>query len=645
MKNLYKAIVFLILLLSYNAQAQLLTPYQQMQQRELLHNQNLFAREGNQAEAGNGMDYDIKYHRLNLRINPDSSSVPKYVRGSVTTYFTTSISNFSILKFDFASDLICDSVRYHGAKITTSAITENVDTLKITLPMIATVGTLDSVTIYYKGVPPVVPDFSGGTGFVNKGTGSNKYIYTLSEPYSSYTWWPCKSFITADKVDSLDIYVSCPTAFRVAANGKRMVESSDGTNRITYWKHRYPISSYQVAVAVAKYVQYPSTPTQVNIGGTNMDLYNLVLSTPNTSSQTALNRTADMLVKFSAKFSDYAFKSEKYGHYTFGFSGGMEHNTFSGMSASTYDAQTDWDIIAHELGHQWFGASVTCGSWRDIWLNESFATYIEIVYLKNKTADGIITTTPYTWRNNMKTSSLSASYQAKPIYQADTTTMTDIFTPAVYVYERGAMFINMLRKTLGDTKFFQALQNYQLDPALRYGYAFTDDVRRHMELASGLDLTEMFNDWIYKKGYALYNGATWNNSGNQIVLRLPQTVNGASDNTHFDMPLVIKISRASPAKDTTVVLFDKNGTLYTVNNGVFTSIGSGNIIQIGLSFTPTTLAFDPESEILANGSFSKDAGLALLATKVVSFSAVKDNNDAKLLWGIDQGMEYNSFEV
>ncbi|RYY41950.1 MAG: hypothetical protein EOO06_21805, partial [Chitinophagaceae bacterium] len=159
----------------------------------------------------------------------------------------------------------------------------------------------------------------------------------------------------------------------------------DGTNRLTTWKHRYPISTYQIAIGVARYIQYPATPTIVNIGGTNMELYNLLWSNPGTGSQTALNRTADMLTVMSSKFSDYPFKNEKYGHYTFGFGGGMEHNTMSGMNSSTYATAGTWEVIAHELGHQWWGASVTCGSWRDIWVNESFARYSEVVYLDNKT--------------------------------------------------------------------------------------------------------------------------------------------------------------------------------------------------------------------------------------------------------------------
>jgi len=157
-----------------------------------------------------------------------------------------------------------------------------------------------------------------------------------------------------------------------------------------------------------------------------MDLYNLLWNGTNTANaQTALNRTADMLTVMSNRFSDYPFKNEKYGHYTFGFGGGMEHNTFSGMGTTTYDATNDWSVIAHELGHQWFGAAVTCGSWRDvtcgswrdIWVNEGFARYSEVVYLEGKANGNGITTTPTAHRASFKSLHIGLLLNPMPALQ------------------------------------------------------------------------------------------------------------------------------------------------------------------------------------------------------------------------------------
>jgi Peptidase family M1 domain/Secretion system C-terminal sorting domain len=590
---------------------------------------------------GTGIGYDVKYYRLELRINPDTS-VGKYINGKVTTYFKTTEINFGIVNFDFATPLVCDSVYYHGAKLNAGNISRPTDLLAISIPTIPAIGVLDSVSVYYQGVPPVVAAFGGGTGYVNtKHNATNNYVYTLSEPYSSYTWWPCKSFIVNDKADSLDLIISTPTGFKAVGNGTLVSETTVGANVITYWKHRYPIAAYQVCTAVANYVQYPVSPTIVNIGGTNMPLYNYLFPETNTATARAtLDRTALMLTTFSDKFGDYPFKNEKYGHYTFGFGGGMEHNTFSGMSSGTYDQNTDWDIIAHELGHQWFGASVTCGSWHDIWINESFATFAESICAEF--APGVSAgQTGASWRGYHKSLAINAGNQAQSVYVSDTSTMTTIFTPAVYVYERGAMVIYMLRTLLGDAKFFQALKNYQADPLLKYGNAVTADVKRHMEAVSGIDLTTFFNQWIYNKGFASYNAAKWNNTGTQIILQLPQTTR-FSALSHFDMPVAVRIQGSSG--DTTVIVYDNNGAISYDNDGVLSSTGS-NVVQYNLSFIPTTITFDAFNQVLANGSFTKDPGLIILATNPVNFSGKKEGDNAKLWWSMDNSSDYASFEI
>lgn len=591
-----------------------------------------------------GIEYDVKYYRLELRINPDTSA-GKYIRGKATTYFTTAQANFSVINFDFATPLVYDSIYYHGAKLAAGNISRPTDLLKITIPTIASVGTLDSVSVYYKGVPPVVPYFGNGTGYVKaKHNSTQNYVYTLSEPYSSYTWWPCKSFIANDKADSLDLIVSTPTGFKVAGNGTLVSETTVGANLITYWKERYPIAAYQVCTAVANYVQYPAVADTVNIGGTKMPVYNYLFPETNTTaSHTSLDRVKLMLTTFSSLFGDYPFKNEKYGNYTFGFGGGMEHNTFSGESASgVYNQAQYWDILAHELGHQWFGGNVTCGSWHEIWINESFATFTESICAEF--APSVSAAAGYTgvsWRGVHKASAISTANQAQSIYVSDTSNMATIFTPAVYVYERGAMVIYMLRTLLGDTKFFQAIKNYQADPLLQYGNAVTADVKRHMEAVSGLNLTTFFNQWIYNKGFAQYNAAKWNNAGKQIILQLPQTTN-SSALPHFDMPVAIRIQGSTG--DTTIVVYDNNGIIYYDNDGVLTSTGS-SMVQYNLSFVPTTITFDAFNQVLANGSFTKDAGLTILAATVINFTGKKEGDNAKLWWNIDKGFNYASFEI
>jgi aminopeptidase N len=596
---------------------------------------------------GTGADYDVKYYRLELRINPDTS-IGKYIKGKVTIYFKNTTANFSVANFDFASPLTCDSVFYHGAKVAAGNIVRPTDLLQITIPNLPAIGTLDSLSIYYQGVPPTVPGFSNGTGYVKAIHNTTKnYVYTLSEPYSSYTWWPCKSFIVNDKADSMDMVTSTPLNFRSAGNGTRVYEVTTGTDVITYWKERYPISAYQVCVGVANYVQYPVVPDTVVLSGTKMPVYNLIFPETNTAAaQTSLSRVPLMITTYSALYGDYPFKNEKYGNYSFGFGGGMEHNTFSGeCNTGVYTVASYWDILAHELAHQWWGANVTCGSWHDIWLNESFADFSEALVLEFAPSIGATAgNTALSWRTTKKTNTIGATAQAT--YVTDTSSILTIFTPSVYIYDRGGMIITMLRALMGDTKFFQGLKNYQSDPLCKLGNGFTADIKRNLEAASGLDLTTFFNQWIYNTGYAKYSGAQWNNSGNNIVLKLPQTTQNSAL-PHFDMPVIARITGATPAtQDTTVIVYDQGGILYYDQNGVITSTGS-NLINFHLSFTPTKVAFDSLNQMIATGAFTKNATLpvTILATHVITFNGVKEGNTAKLSWGIENTLDYASFEV
>lgn len=604
--------------------------------------------------ASTGIDYDVKYYRLELRINPDTlggGAAGKYIRGKITTYFTTKVPNFTVVNFDFGTPLNCDSVYYHGVKLAAGKIVRPTDLLQISLPTIATIGTLDSISVYYKGVPQVEPLF--GSGYLNaKHNTTLNYTYTLSEPYSAFTWWPCKSFIVNDKADSMDLIVSSPTGFKAAGNGILVSETTSGGNVTAYWKERYPIAAYQICTAVANYVQYPSPADTVTIGGVKMPHFNYIFPETNTAvARIALDRDTTSLRVFSSLYGDYPFKNEKYGNYTFGFGGGMEHNTFSGENASVYNAASDWDVLAHELAHQWWGASVTCGSWHDIWVNESFADFSEALILEfAPTISSSVGVTDSTWRSGKKTATLGSSAQAT--YVTDTATISTIFSPSVYIYDRGGLIINMMRMTLGDAKFFQALKNYQADPLLKYSNALTNDVKRHMEAVSGLDLTTFFNNWMYNTGYATYNPLTvagavceWNNLGKNIVLKLVQKTKNSAI-THFDMPVVVRIKGSLSTQDTTVVVYDQAGFLFYDNNGVLSATGS-NLINFHLSFTPVTITMDSKHQTIGTGVFTKNSALpvTVLATNVLSFNGNKEGNAAKLIWNIDNALDYVSFEV
>ncbi|HRP18887.1 MAG TPA: hypothetical protein PL128_12885, partial [Ginsengibacter sp.] len=231
--------------------------------------------------SGTGGNIDVKHHRFEWNIDPTKS---KRISGSVTTYFETTQSGVNKITFDLNKASFNNGsliAKYHGIDCATSfPASGNTDILTITLPVTLGNGKLDSVTIFYNGVPPAVNGQAEGCQQKNVKVGSVNYpiFYTLSESYEDKDWWPCKADMQ-DKIDSLTFIITTPSAYRPAANGVLISEVTSGSNKVYTFKHKYPIASYLVAVAVANYKVY--NRGTVNIGGTNMPVDYYILNARN----------------------------------------------------------------------------------------------------------------------------------------------------------------------------------------------------------------------------------------------------------------------------------------------------------------------------------------------------------------------------
>ncbi len=506
----------------------------------------------------NTANYDITYHKLEFTVDPAIA----FINGTVSTTFTAK-SAMNTVTFDLSNKLTVSEVTQNGAILN---YTQSTNELVITLSQTLAQGQESTVKITYSGNP-----VSSGFGSFEQETHNGApIIWTLSEPYGAMGWWPCKQDLN-DKIDAIDVYITAPQQYVAVSNGLELSQTINGANKITHFKHQYAIPAYLIAFAVTNYEVYSHT---VNNNGNPFDIINYVYPESLTTAQSQTGITVDIMNLFTEFFGEYPFADEKYGHAQFGCPCGMEHTTVSFM------VNFSRGLIAHELAHQWFGDKITCGSWKDIWLNESFATYLSGLTIENLDGnDSFIQ-----WRKGKNNSITSLPDGAVYLSDQDTTSVGRIFSSRLS-YNKGSMVLHMLRKKLGDANFFQGLKNYLADPNLAYGYAKTPDVIAHLETVSGENLTEFFKDWIYNQGYPSYSLKWHQPQTDQVKITLNQDQSHTSV-SFFEAPVPIRI----------------HGEGGEVLDLVLNNNSNGEEFIEAVTFKVTSIEFDPDAHLISKNN-------------------------------------------
>jgi aminopeptidase N len=341
--------------------------------------------------------------------------------------------------------------------------------------------------------------------------------------------------------------------------------------KTTRFSHGFPIPAYLIAIAVTNYQIFTQT---AGTAPNTFPIVNYLYPENFTSASSNLAVTLPIMNLFETLFETYPYSSEKYGHAQFGWGGGMEHTTVSFMGSFGRE------LIAHELGHQWFGNKITCGSWNEIWLNEGFATYLSGLVVEN--LDGILAFR--NWKNSVINNITSQNGGSVFVPETDINNVNRIFSGRLS-YNKGAMLVHMLRFKVGDTNFFQAMKNYLADDDLAFGYADTADLKFHLEAVSGLSLTEFFNDWLYGQGYPSYQFQVQNLANNQVQITVNQTQSHPSV-SFYEMPLPVRLLGAN-GQQANVILNNTN------NNQIFIE---------NVPFAVTSMLFDVEKQLISKNN-------------------------------------------
>jgi len=522
---------------------------------EAMAHMRIFSHE-KQTSASN--NFDVHYYRCEWEVDPTI----RYIKGKVTVYFTM-LTESNAVSLDLMSPLVVDSVLNNNIPFSYEQ-SNNTLTVYFLAPKMS--GETDSFSVYYQGIPPT----TGFGSFIQTNHSGTPVMWSLSEPYGSRDWWPCKNGLD-DKADSIDVFITHPSSYKAASNGLLQSEivSPDGTRITTHWKHRYPIASYLICMAITNYTVFNNS---VQLGNINVPMVTYCYPESLGTFQSGTQNTLDALVLYHNTFGPYPFINEKYGHVQFGWGGGMEHQT------STFLYNTEESLVAHELAHQWFGDKITCASWEHIWLNEGFATYLSRFYMENKY--------PLTARDNRK--SVIDNITSLPdgsVKVSDTTNVGRIFSGRLS-YSKGSFLLNMLRLQIGDSAFFKGLRNYLEDPSLKYRYALTSDLQRHLEATGNQSLSVFFQQWFEGQGYPSIH-ISWGNVGSHVVkFKISQTT------SHPSVPfykMSIPVTFKSSSREKTILVGNVSNNEWFLND---------------IGFIPDTVIIDKDYQIISKDNNS-----------------------------------------
>jgi aminopeptidase N len=331
-----------------------------------------------------------------------------------------------------------------------------------------------SVRVRYGGHPrPMIDPDGAKDGWIPTDDGA----FVASEPQGAPTWFPCNDELT-DKA-TYHIRVTVPKGRAAIANGALVKRVVHGSHKTFVWDEEAPMATYLATVTTGRF----------DVERSRVDgIPSVVAIDPRES------RAADALANISAILRLFG---RRFGDYPFGTTGAVVDRAPSvGYALETqsrpiYDRAPRSATVAHELAHQWFGDSVSLKRWRQIWLNEGFATWAEWLWQERGGGKSL----------RRRFQELYAGHRARDDAfwnppPGDPRGPQNLFDPTIYV--RGGMVLEALREEVGTPTFFRILRDWVREHA--YGNAGTKQFMRLAEHDSGEELGHLFDVWLFQSG-------------------------------------------------------------------------------------------------------------------------------------------------
>ncbi|MEK7953908.1 LamG-like jellyroll fold domain-containing protein [Luteolibacter soli] len=446
---------------------------------------------------GNG-GYDVQHYDLTINYNPVANTMVS--EADLTIRATKGLSEFSL-----------DLRGFPGATAKIDGIPAGVarvgDKLIITPASGIVSDRVFHAVVDYSGTPAKIIDADGAPeGWVPIDSGA----WVVCEPMGSIGWFP-NNCTPADKA-TYDFHITAPATHTALGNGELTSKVNNGNGTATWnWHMGYPMASYLATATVALFDYTKSvSDTAVGASGNPLEIYNAFESALSPAEKAGLTADAaiqDDIIKFIAdEIGTYPFDSTGVVLYRIPeLDYALEVQTKSHFTWLPMDRE----VLAHELTHQWFGDSVSPATWREVWINEGFATWWEWYWDNQRNGD---TTTVEDWFD-IYYHAPEQTWDAPSANLPNASLMFDFFT----MYSRPAMMLEAYRQIAGPPAFF-ALQRSIL---AEHGYGnittaqFIALAKRIAKENSSFgpahlaQLDEFFQQWLYEAGRPTLTPATF----------------------------------------------------------------------------------------------------------------------------------------
>ena len=437
---------------------------------------------------GNG-GYDVEHYNLSIRYSPGSDRLVG--DATITAQATMDLSRFNL---DFVG-LRIDSITVDGADATWTR--EQHHELVVTPSQPLLQASTFVVRVRYDGIPKTFSDLLPG-GVVRTDDGA---IF-IGEPEAAAAWFPVNDHPKDKATYNIDLTV--PDRLKAISNGRLLGRTPAGNGRTTWsWQVTDPMASYLATAAIGRFqLDRRVTDDGIHV----LDAFDP--RAPNGAHRSL--QKEERIVRFLAN---------RFGPYPFDDLGGIVDRSRLGYALETqtrpvyesrfFSGGVNTFVVTHELAHQWFGDLVSIDDWQHIWLNEGFATYAEWLYFEDR---GFGTPQGFSnyWCRNLPS---PHSFWKVPPGDPGPDRLFDIA-----VYQRGAMTLQALRKTVGSAAFFEILRTWVVDRANDTGN--TDQFMQLAETTSGMQLDALFDEWLFTPEKPACGGGTGRIRERSPVIRL-----------------------------------------------------------------------------------------------------------------------------